>query len=80
MNGPELNHSLGLADFIFNVGYLGQNWADIHISFFDTGIKAHRSKLQSQIAELIISRASSITLPSSSDHARPDWIIHTSLI
>lgn len=37
-------HAVGLADFIFNVGYLGQNWADIHVTFFDTGVKLHRSE------------------------------------
>lgn len=38
-------HAVGLADFIFNVGYLGQNWADIQVTFFNTGIKLHRSEL-----------------------------------
>jgi hypothetical protein len=41
---PDVNHALGLADFMYNVGYLGQNWTDVHLSFFDTGIKLHRSK------------------------------------
>ena len=39
------NHAVGLADFIFNVGYMGQNWADIQVTFFDTGVKLHRSEL-----------------------------------
>nr|XP_019004712.1 uncharacterized protein I203_02835 [Kwoniella mangroviensis CBS 8507]OCF68173.1 hypothetical protein I203_02835 [Kwoniella mangroviensis CBS 8507] len=36
------NHSMNLTNWIFNVGYLHQDWADVHLTFFQSGLKAHR--------------------------------------
>ncbi|WVW79984.1 hypothetical protein I302_101957 [Kwoniella bestiolae CBS 10118] len=36
------NHSMNLTNWIFNVGYLHQDWADVHVTFFQSGLKAHR--------------------------------------
>ncbi|WVQ94718.1 hypothetical protein IAU59_001798 [Kwoniella sp. CBS 9459] len=35
-------HALNLASWTFNVGYLHQEWADVHFTFFNSGLKAHR--------------------------------------
>ncbi|KAK8861461.1 hypothetical protein IAR55_002281 [Kwoniella newhampshirensis] len=35
-------HALGLSSWIFHVGYSNQDWADIELTFFDGGLKAHR--------------------------------------
>ncbi|WWD08895.1 hypothetical protein V865_007009 [Kwoniella europaea PYCC6329] len=36
------SHSMNLTNWIFNVGYLHQDWADVHLTFFQSGLKAHR--------------------------------------
>ena len=36
-------HALGLSSYIFNTGYMNQQWTDVQILFFDAGIKLHRS-------------------------------------
>ncbi|WWC87728.1 uncharacterized protein L201_002620 [Kwoniella dendrophila CBS 6074] len=44
-NGIEsasYEHAINLTNWIFNVGYLHQDWADVHITFFQSGLKAHR--------------------------------------
>lgn len=37
-------HALGLSSYIFNVGYMSQEWTDIQVVFFDQPLKLHRSK------------------------------------
>jgi len=37
-------HALGLSSYIFNAGYMNQQWTDVQILFFDAGIKLHRSE------------------------------------
>ena len=39
--------ALNLSSYLFNVGYLGSHWADIHLTFFDTGVNLHRSRSRS---------------------------------
>ncbi|OXG45507.1 hypothetical protein C359_00192 [Cryptococcus neoformans Bt120] len=35
-------HAVNLARGIFNVGYLNQEWSDIQLTFFASGLKSHR--------------------------------------
>ncbi|WVR03956.1 hypothetical protein IAU60_000955 [Kwoniella sp. DSM 27419] len=35
-------HAMSHASWNFNVGYLHQDWADVHLTFFNSGLKAHR--------------------------------------
>ncbi|WVQ78754.1 hypothetical protein IAT38_000841 [Cryptococcus sp. DSM 104549] len=35
-------HAVNLARGIFNVGYLNQEWSDVQLTFFASGLKAHR--------------------------------------
>ncbi|ODN97352.1 hypothetical protein L198_03915 [Cryptococcus wingfieldii CBS 7118] len=35
-------HAVSLARGIFNVGYINQEWSDVHLVFFASGLKAHR--------------------------------------
>nr|ODO02502.1 hypothetical protein L204_01238 [Cryptococcus depauperatus CBS 7855] len=35
-------HAVDLARGIFNVGYLNQEWSDLHLTFFSSGLKGHR--------------------------------------
>ncbi|WWC60145.1 uncharacterized protein I303_102709 [Kwoniella dejecticola CBS 10117] len=35
-------HAINSTNWIFNVGYLHQDWADVHLTFFQSGLKAHR--------------------------------------
>lgn len=37
-------HALGFSNYIFNAGYMNQQWTDVQILFFDTSIKLHRSE------------------------------------
>ena len=40
---PNRHHAVNLTNYIFNVGYMGQQWADVQLTFFETGLKLHRS-------------------------------------
>lgn len=44
-NGDD--HSVALTNYIFNVGYMGQNWADVQLTFFNDALKLHRSESES---------------------------------
>ncbi|WRT65547.1 uncharacterized protein IL334_002492 [Kwoniella shivajii] len=35
-------HAINLSNWAFNVGYLHQDWTDINLTFFQSGLKAHR--------------------------------------
>ncbi|WWD16618.1 hypothetical protein CI109_101047 [Kwoniella shandongensis] len=35
-------HALNLSSWIYHVGYSNQDWADIQLTFFGSGLKAHR--------------------------------------
>jgi len=37
-------HAIGLSSYIFNAGYMNQQWTDVQILFFDAGIKLHRGE------------------------------------
>lgn len=32
----------GLANYVFNTGFCGQQWADVQLLFFNTSVKLHR--------------------------------------
>ncbi|WWC68782.1 uncharacterized protein I206_102717 [Kwoniella pini CBS 10737] len=35
-------HAINSTNWIYNVGYLHQDWADVNLTFFQSGLKAHR--------------------------------------
>ncbi|WVF66900.1 hypothetical protein IAT40_001643 [Kwoniella sp. CBS 6097] len=35
-------YALNLTSWAFNIGYLHQEWTDVHFTFFNSGLKAHR--------------------------------------
>jgi hypothetical protein len=45
MRRPNRHHAVNLTNYIFNVGYMGQQWADVQLTFFETALKLHRSEL-----------------------------------
>ena len=46
MGRPNKQHAVALTNYIFNVGYMGQQWADVQLTFFETALKLHRSELR----------------------------------
>ncbi|ORY23436.1 hypothetical protein BCR39DRAFT_549296 [Naematelia encephala] len=36
------HHAAGLSNYIFDIGYMGQNWADIQLVFFGAPLRLHR--------------------------------------
>jgi len=36
-------HALGLSSYLFNAGYMNQQWTDVQIIFFDQSLELHRS-------------------------------------
>lgn len=41
-------HALGLTDYIFNVGFMQQSFADVQLTFFTDTLKLHRSASESR--------------------------------
>ncbi|WVQ74493.1 hypothetical protein IAR50_004094 [Cryptococcus sp. DSM 104548] len=58
-------HAVSLARGIFNVGYLNQEWSDIQLVFFQSGLKAHRLILARSpyLAHLMAASAPGSTVP-----------------
>lgn len=40
---PQI-HALHFTEYVFNVGYLQQRWADVQLTFFSDALKLHRSE------------------------------------
>lgn len=40
----QSNFAHQFTDYVFNVGYLQQRWADVQLTFFNDALKLHRGK------------------------------------